>query len=118
MAEVTAAAYQDIRNYIQANWKYVELRDDKGDPITRIQIGGDSRARWTHEAGAPVLEAEVIVQGADADIPIPCIIRQSLAYKSATGGEPFSVETMTPFYIMDASDKCVIRHQFQVPSLG
>ena len=29
---------QDIRDYIQANWKYIELRDESLNPVLRIGI--------------------------------------------------------------------------------
>ena len=36
MSVVQNAGYQDIRDYIQANWKYIELRDDEQDSVLRI----------------------------------------------------------------------------------
>ena len=32
MTEITEPAYQDIRNYIQTNWVYMELRCQKTPP--------------------------------------------------------------------------------------
>lgn len=115
MTEITEPAYQDIRNYIQTNWTYMELRDVENTPIIRIRIGGDARAKWVHTANARTLMAEVTVQGSDADIPVPCTIARSVIYKGAVGGEAFSEETITPFYIMDESDRCTITHHIEVP---
>lgn len=118
MAEVTEAAYQNIRNHLQTTWGYIELRNNEGAPITRIPIGTDARAKWVHSAGDRTLNVQVTVKGADADIPIPSIIGGAALYNVATGGEAFTVETFTLSYIMDASDTCVINHLVEVPTLG
>ena len=36
MAEITQAAYQNLRDYIQVNWKYIELQDDLSNVIVRL----------------------------------------------------------------------------------
>lgn len=115
MAEITSQAYQDLRDYIQANWKYIELRDDVNGAILRIDPA-DPRVTWTHVPGAQTLELSVTIKGSDADITIPQTFASSAIYKVATGGDAYSVEAFSSsFTIQAAEDELRVKHQLEVP---
>jgi len=116
MAEITTFAYADLRNYIQANWNYIELQTDAGTPIIRLSPS-DSRVTWTHTAGDQVLKLQVIVKGIDADITYPQTFGQSVIYNVATGGDAYSTETFTPFTIESDDDELTVIHNIQVPQV-
>lgn len=117
MAEITSAAYQNLRDHIQNTWKYIELRDDAGNPIVRLSVD-DPRVDWTHTAGAQTLELSVTIKGSDSDITIPKTFASSAIYNVATNGTAFSVENFSSsFTIQAAEDELRVKHQIQVPSL-
>ncbi|WP_003545437.1 hypothetical protein [Desulfotomaculum nigrificans] len=116
MAEITASAYQNLRDYIQNNWKYIELRDDTNTPIFRIDTS-DPRVTWTHTAGANPLELTCVISGSDTDITLPKTFASSAIYNVATGGDAFSIETFTPFTMTNTADQLIIKHQIQVPQI-
>lgn len=118
MVEVLAAAYQDLRNYIEGNWRYIEARDPSNLPIVRLQVGGDARAKWVHAAGNQELKVQLTLSGSDPDIPLGTIVAKTLLYKGATGGSPMCEEPITHFYILDPTDSVVMTHKVQVPKLG
>lgn len=117
MAEITAQAYQDLRDYITANWKYIELRDEEGAPVIRLGVGDDPRVTWTHEAGAQTLELTVTIRGTDSDITLPITFASSAIYKVASGGEAYSVESFSAFTMEGEGDELTVKHQIQVPQV-
>ncbi|MDE8562759.1 hypothetical protein PNH38_02540 [Anoxybacillus rupiensis] len=116
MAEITSSAYQALRNYIQNNWKYIELRDDANNPILRLSPS-DSRVTWVHNAGDQTLKLQVVIKGSDADITKPKTFASSAIYDVATGGQPYSIESFTPFTIESDMDELTVIHEIQVPQV-
>jgi len=117
MAEILGAGYQDLRDYIEANWIWIELRDDTNTPILRVDTS-DPRVSWTHTPGDQVLELTIVVSGSDADITPPQTFRYSAIFKTGpTGGHLFSVEEFTPFTIETVDDQLTVRHQIEVPQV-
>jgi hypothetical protein len=117
MAEITTSAYQDLRDYMQANWKYIELRDAVGTAVLRIDPT-DPRVTWTHVPGAQTLELSVTIKGSDAGIVIPQAFASSAVYKVATAGDAYSVENFSSsFTIQAAEDELRVKHQIQVPQV-
>jgi hypothetical protein len=116
MAEITASAYQALRNYIQNNWKYIELRDDAGNAIIRLSPS-DSRVTWVHNAGDQVLKLQVIIKGSDADITKPKTFASRAIYDVATDGNAYSVESFAHFTIESDMDELTVIHEIQVPKI-
>lgn len=116
MAEITSVAYQNLRDYIQANWKYIELQDEASSPILRLSPS-DGRVTWTHTVGDQTLKLQIIVKGSDVDIVKPKTFAKSAIYNVATGGQPFSIETFTAFTIESDQDELTVIHQIQVPQV-
>ncbi len=116
MSEIKTTGYQDLRDYIQATWAYIELRNDQGAAIVRLPVT-DDRVAWTHQAGAQTLELTVTVKGSDADIPVPQTIAGSALFKVEAGGEVLSEEPFVAFTIMAEEDEITIKHQVQVPQV-
>lgn len=116
MAEITASAYQDLRDYIQTNWQYIELQDDVGTPILRLSPS-DSRVTWTHLAGEQILKLQIIVKGSDVDITLPQTFASSHIFNVATGGTSFSDETFTSFTIESDQDELTVIHNAEVPQV-
>lgn len=116
MAEITSVAYQNLRDYIQANWNYIELQDDTGTPILRLSPS-DSRVTWTHNAGDQTLKLQIIVKGSDTDITKPKTFASSHIFNVATGGTSFSDEVFTAFTIETDQDELTVIHSIQVPQV-
>ncbi|AKS37684.1 hypothetical protein NP92_04240 [Anoxybacillus gonensis] len=114
MAEITSSAYQAIRDYIQANWQYIELRDDLGNPILRLSPS-DSRVTSTIEG--QTVKLQIVVKGSDADITKPQTFASSAIYDVATGGQPYSIESFTSFTIESDMDELTVIHEIQVPQV-
>jgi hypothetical protein len=116
MAEITSYAYQNLRDYIQANWQYLELQDEAGTSIIRLSPT-DSRCTWTHNAGDQTLKLQVVIKGSDTDITLPCTFAKSVIFNVATGGSPLSEESFTPFTIETEQDELTVIHSIQVPQV-
>ncbi|MFT8321682.1 MAG: hypothetical protein ABF649_12310 [Bacillus sp. (in: firmicutes)] len=114
MAEITSAAYQNLRDYIQTNWKYIELQDDTGVAIIRLSPS-DSRVAYTAEG--QTLKLQVVVKGSDADINTPTTFAKSAIFDVASGGTPYSSETFTSFTIESDQDELTVIHSIQVPQV-
>lgn len=117
MAEITSAGYQSLRDFVQANWKYIELQNASGTAVLRIGIG-DARVTWTHTAGAQTLQLQVVVKGTDTGIVAgTTVIGRSAIFSVATGGSALSVETISPFTFEQTGDELTVIHQLQVPQV-
>lgn len=117
-AAPSAPGYQDLRDRIQANWAFLEIRNDVQAAIIRIAIGGaDTRFTWTHVAGAQTLEATAVLKGSDADIGVGRIVAGSALYKVATLGDAMHPETFTAFTFNNTADQLTIKHRLQVPTV-
>lgn len=116
MAEIKQEGYQAIRDYIQANWKFIELRDDNGVAVLRADTT-DSRVNFTHQAGSQTLELTIVVTGADSDITLPQTFASSAIYDVASGGTAYSEEPFTPFTMEGTGDQLTVKHQIQVPQI-
>lgn len=118
MAEISANGYQDIRDRIQAGWKYIELRDAEGAAIVRLPES-DPRVTWTHEPGAQTLELTVVVKGDDNDIVslLPKTFGSAALYTVATDGNPMAVESFTQFTMSTEADQLTVIFKVEVPQV-
>jgi hypothetical protein len=118
MAEITAAAYQDLRDHVEATWTYIALLDDTSTEVVRLPLS-DARVTWTHIAGAQTLELTVVLSGSDAEISgsLPKTISESRLYKVAVAGDSFSTETFSDFIIQTTDDQITVKHRLEVPEI-
>ena len=116
MAEITSHAYQNLRDYIQSNWQYIELQDEQNNPILRLSPS-DNRVSWIHNAGDQTLKLQIIIKGSDTDITLPTNYAKSLIFNVATGGQPLSEESFSPFTMESEQDELTVIHEIQVPQI-
>jgi len=116
MAEIKSNGYQAIRDYIQANWQYIELQDDTSTPILRLSPA-DSRVTWTHNAGDQTLKLQIVVHGSDSDITLPTTFASSHIYDVASGGTSYSDESFTAFTMSSVDDQLTVIHSIEVPQV-
>ena len=116
MAEITSSGYQSIRDFVESNWKYIELRSDANTPILRLGVG-DPRVSWIHNEGAQTLELQIVVKGSDPEINLPMTFASSAIYSQASGGSAHSVETFSPFTMEATGDELTVIHQLEIPEV-
>lgn len=124
MQEITSHGYQDFRNYVQANWTYIELRRTNGTPVLRLPVS-DPRVSWNHAPGAQELELVAIITAIDADIQaigLPIVFGESAVFTQTEGGNARSVVTFPDFNMAQADpaepDKLTVRHRIQIPQIA
>ena len=113
MAEITAKAYQDLRDYITANWKYIELRDEEGAPVIRLGVG-DPRVTWTNVEGAQTLELTITIR--EVQIVTLHFLVHSLPVlytKVASGEKAYSVESFSAFTMEDEGDNLQLNTRYK-----
>ena len=116
MAEITADGYQDLRDYIEANWDWISLRDDTDAEVLRLDPS-DSRVTWTHASGDQTLVLEIVVQGSDSEISLPQTFAGSEIHKTSGSTTPFSDETYTQFTMESTNDQLTVEHEIEVPQV-
>lgn len=116
MAEITQEAYQDLRDYVQENWRYIELGDENDAPILRLSTT-DSRVQWAHEAGSGELQLQVTIKGTDGDIAFPTTFASSSIYNVEAGGKAFSKENFNSFTVETENDELTVVHSIQIPQM-
>ncbi len=116
MAEISNFGYQSVRDFIESNWTYLELRDTAGTPVLRINTT-DPRLNYTHVAGSQTLELTIALKGSDTDITLPQEFAQSAIFADAVSTDAFSVETFTSFTMESELDELTVKHQIEVPEV-
>lgn len=114
MAEITTQAYQDIRDHIEENWKYIELRDNEGAKVLRLSTD-DPRVEWKHLEGERELKLQISIKGSDSEISLPKTLSSSAIFNVAEEGTAFSEESFSPFTIESEKDELTIVHAILVP---
>ena len=123
VGDIYAEGYQDLRDYVQANYKYIALVDNADNEVVRLEIGVDSRANWIHVAGANPLIVQVTVKGSDTEITEPCTLNKAYLYKTTVSAVKMAGGLHTPFTIESgdlgsADDSMVLTYQFELPKLS
>lgn len=114
--EITSAGYQSLRNFVQATWTNIELRDEVGSAILRLDVA-DPRVSWEQLAGAQTLELKIIVKGTDAEVVLPRTFQSSAIFATATGGEELAMESFSPFTMEATGDELTVIHQLEIPQV-
>jgi len=116
MAEITTAGYQTIRDFVQANWTYIELRDNAGAAVLRLPTT-DTRVHWIHTAGDQVLKLEVVITGSDADITLPVTIAGAAIYNVNVGGSALAEDVFTAATLTAAEDQLKVVVNIEIPQV-
>ncbi len=118
MSAISSEGYQNLRDYVQANWKYIEFRDASANPILRIGVG-DSRVTWTHTPGAQTLELTAVIKGSDSDVSglLPKTFASAAIFSVASGGTALSSEAFSNFTMSVSSDQMTVQYQIEVPQV-
>ncbi len=118
-AEIKTAGYQSIRDLMEANWIFIELRSSMGSPWGRLEVGEDPRVYWSHEPNSRTLEITVELKGDDGDLDVgssgPVEFGQSGLYLADTGGDELSSNTFTSVTLEVEEDQLVVKHRVEVP---
>lgn len=114
--EITSAGYQSLRNFVQSTWTHIELRDEVGSAILRLDVD-DSRVSWEQLAGAQTLELKIIVKGTDSEVTLPRTFASSAIFSQASGGEELAMESFSPFTMEASGDELTVIHQLEIPQV-
>jgi len=117
MAEILNAGYQTIRDFVEANWTHVELRDDVGATIVRLEIATDARCSWIHSPGDQTLKLQVVITGSDADITLPQTFGGAAMYNVASGGDTLAEDTFTEATLEAAEDQLKVVIDIEIPQV-
>lgn len=115
MAEIKQVAYQDLRNYIEANWKYIGLGNTS--EVLRLSTD-DSRVSWIHSPNSAELQLKIVLKGNDSEVSLPTTISNSSIYNVASGEESFSTEILDSSFTFESeNDELTVIHSIQVPQI-
>lgn len=114
MTEITSAAYEDLRNYMKSEWKYIELQNDKNVKIVRL---ASTDPRVTISVAAETVKFQVVMKGTDADLQLPITFAKSKIFKDATTNTSLCEESFTQFAMESESDELTVVHTIQVPKV-
>jgi hypothetical protein len=113
--DISTQGYDNLRSYIQTNWKYLELQSSTGTPILRITTS-DSRLTISNANGK--LTYVLVLKGSDAGITIGTEVGKSAIFNVASGGTAYSTETFTSFTFAGTQDELTVTHELQVPKVN
>ncbi|MGG4434263.1 hypothetical protein AAXE64_06855 [Priestia megaterium] len=114
--DISTQGYDNLRSYIQTNWKYLELQSSTGTPILRITTT-DSRVTITNANGK--ITYTLVLKGSDSGITVGSTeVGKSAIFNAASGGTAFSTETFTSFTFAGTQDELTVTHELQVPKVN
>lgn len=115
MAEIEAAGYADLRDYIEGNWPYISIRTPGGSEVVRLD---ESDPRVTCEVSGGNVVWTVSLSGDDADITLPVTVSGSALFKADTGGSPMHVDdAWADATLAVDEDTATITHTLEVPQV-
>lgn len=114
MAEIKSAAYSDLRNYIKAEWKYIELQNENDTKIIRL---ANTDSRVTTSIVNDEVKLQVVLKGSDTDLTLPITFAKSSVFKDATTTDVLCEESFTAFAMESASDELTVIHTIQIPKV-
>ncbi len=113
--EIQEAGYQSVRDFVEANWIWFELRDDNGEAIFRVDITDDERFQWTHIPGAPMLVLEGLISG--SELSLPETVEGAALFDSETSEDILAEDTATEFVFEDTADLLQIFFRIEIPEV-
>ncbi|MTD30126.1 hypothetical protein [Planomicrobium sp. YIM 101495] len=114
MAEINQYGYQKIREFVIANWKYLELRKPDGTVLKRFGIADGLEIAGS--ANTPTIEYKLIIKGSDA-LFTNQTVGKSVVFDSPTGANAITTENFTSFTFESADDELTIIHKLQIPQV-
>lgn len=114
--DISTQGYDNLRSYIQNNWKYLELQSSTGTPVLRITTT-DSRLTILNSNGK--ITYVLVLKGSDVGITVGTTeVGKSAIFNVASGGTAFSTETFTSFIFAGTQDELTVTHELQVPKVN
>ncbi|MDJ0331731.1 hypothetical protein [Planococcus sp. S3-L1] len=114
MAEINQYGYQKIREFVIANWKYLEVRTPTGVVLKRFSVTDGLTITGT--SASAEIEYKIVISGNDATF-IGQSVGKSVLFDAATGGSAIATETFSTFLFESAEDELTIIHKLQVPKV-
>lgn len=114
--EITNAGYQSLRDFVQQEWTFIELRDEVGSAIVRLGVD-DERVSWEHIGGSGTLELKVVITGSDSEMTLPRTFQSSAIFTQAEGGVEMAEESFSPFTMEETGDELTVIHQLEIPQV-
>ena len=116
VTNITEYGYSKLRDFIKANWNFVELQDTAGAQIIRLGIG-DSRVTWLeHNEGADKIKIQIVVKG--ADITLPATFGKLAIFDTNTGGEVIAITDVDVTIMKQVIDEFTAVATFTVPTVN
>ena len=112
---LTDEGHDDLRAAVIARWLYVEIRDELGAAIMRLEIDTDVRCTIADEPASDRVKVTVALKGDDAEITLPETVQYSALYKVAVAGDSMDTAEFTPFTFGNAADELTIEHYIEIP---
>lgn len=115
MAEINQYGYQKIREFVIANWKYLEVRTPTGVVLKRFSVTDGLTITGT--SASTELVYKVVISGSDATF-IGQSVGKSVLFDSAVSTNAIATENLsTSFTFESAEDELTIIHKLQVPKV-
>lgn len=113
--EINQYGYQKIREFVIANWKYLEVRTPTGTVLKRF--GTADGLVITGNGSTPEISYKLVIKGSDA-LFANQTVGKSVIFDSPTGTNAIATESLsTSFTFESADDELTIIHKLQVPQV-
>ncbi|MFJ8063311.1 hypothetical protein ACIQYS_01585 [Psychrobacillus sp. NPDC096426] len=113
MANINIYGYQKIREFVLANWKYLEVRKPDGTVLKRFSTADGLTI--TGNGSTQEIEYKLVITG-DATFQGQTV-GKSVLFDVATGGTAIATEIFTSFEFSSELDSLTILHKLQVPQI-
>jgi len=107
--------YERLRTFAANNFTHLELRDETGAAITRIDVTTDSRVTNIPDPATNPLNYTVVVNGTTDDITVPVTVSSTALFESDSGTTPIGTDTMKDATIEAPGDTITVSHDQHIP---
>lgn len=113
---ITSEGFKEIREYIQFNWKYFEVKDESNNRLFVVSTS-DSRVGISGFESNP-LEINLFLQGTDAEVTVGTKIGGAALLKEIDLPPRVEVNYSSPFEFQNPEDTLSIRISLQIPTIN
>lgn len=116
-ANITEKGLEKIRQLIQENWQYIEVRDESDDPILRVDLT-DARVTIVNDYTDNPLTIQLFLMGGDSDIGVGTKVKSAHLYDVDVDGDALvEVVYSTPVEFTSELDELAININLQIPKI-
>ena len=114
---ITSDGFKEIREFVQTNWKYIEVKDENGNRLFVIDNTDPRISISPTGFESNPLEMNLFLRGTDSEISAGTKIGGAALLREIDLPSRVELSYLSPFEFQDPEDTLTIRISIQIPTI-